>query len=69
LAHNIVDTVTGELIANANDEITEELMNTLFEKGVKEIRTLFTNDLDHGPYISDTLRARGQPCANILHEP
>ncbi|MGA0974066.1 MAG: DNA-directed RNA polymerase subunit beta [Sedimenticolaceae bacterium] len=64
LAHNIVDTDTGELIANANDEITEELMNTLFEKGVKEIRTLFTNDLDHGPYISDTLRT--DPTSNAL---
>ncbi len=64
LAHNIIDTDTGELIANANDEITEELMNTLFEKGVKEIRTLFTNDLDHGPYISDTLRT--DPTSNAL---
>ena len=64
LAHNIVDTDTGELIANANDEITEELMNTLFEKGVKKIRTLFTNDLDHGPYISDTLRT--DPTSNAL---
>ncbi len=56
LAHNVIDTETGELIANANDEISEELLDTLVEKGVEEIRTLFTNDLDHGPYVSGTLR-------------
>ncbi len=64
LAHNVVDTGTGELIAAANDEITEELIETLFEKGVKEINTLFTNDLDHGPFISDTLRV--DPTSNAL---
>ncbi len=56
LAHNIVDADTGEVIANANDELTDELIAKLQEEGVREIKTLFTNDLDHGPYISDTLR-------------
>ena len=55
LAHNIVDTETGELLANANDEITQELLEVLVDKGIKKIETLFTNDLDHGPYISSTL--------------
>ncbi len=64
LAHNIVDIETGELIASANDELTEELVDTLVEKGVKQIQTLFTNDLDHGPFISDTLRA--DPTTNAL---
>ena len=56
LAHHIVDKETGELLANANDEITEELLQTLIDKGIKKIKILFTNDLDHGPYISSTLR-------------
>ena len=56
LAHNIIDTDSGEIVANANDELTEELITKLQEEGVKKINTLFTNDLDHGPYISDTLR-------------
>ena len=56
LAHNVVDTETGELYARANDEITDSLVEELLGNGVAEIRTLFTNDLDHGPYISDTLR-------------
>ncbi len=56
LAHNIVDTETGEILANANDEITEELLERLLGKGIKKIKTIFTNDLDHGAFISNTLR-------------
>ena len=56
LSDNIIDKETGELLANANDEITEELLLRLVESGVKKINTLFTNDLDHGAYISSTLR-------------
>ena len=56
LAHNVIDKETGELLANANDEITEELLQNLIDKGIKKIKTLFTNDLDQGPYISSTLR-------------
>ncbi len=64
LAHNVVDVETGELIASANDELTEELIDTLIEKGIKEINTLFTNDLDHGPFVSETLRI--DPTSNAL---
>ena len=56
LAHNIVDTSTGEIVANANDELTAEAIQKIREAGITEIRTLYTNDLDRGPYISDTLR-------------
>ena len=56
LAHDVVDTETGELLAAANDELTMELIETLIEKGIEHIRTLYVNDLDRGPYISNTLR-------------
>ncbi|HLU06937.1 MAG TPA: DNA-directed RNA polymerase subunit beta [Woeseiaceae bacterium] len=56
LAHDIVDEETGELLAAANDELTAELIEALIEKGVANIRTLYVNDLDRGPYISNTLR-------------
>jgi len=56
LAKNIVDAETGEVIANANDELTEEALARLREAGVSEIQTLYTNDLDQGAYISQTLR-------------
>jgi DNA-directed RNA polymerase subunit beta len=56
LATNIVDADTGELIAAANDEITEGVLSALRIAGVTNIETLYTNDLDCGPYISQTLR-------------
>ncbi len=56
VAGNIVDKETGEIIANANDEITEDLLKKLVEAGVGTIQTLYTNDLDQGAYISQTLR-------------
>ena len=56
LAKNIVDVETGEVIANANDELTEESLARLRDAGVSDIQTLYTNDLDQGAYISQTLR-------------
>ncbi|GGC18676.1 DNA-directed RNA polymerase subunit beta [Oxalicibacterium flavum] len=56
LAKNVVDGDTGEVLANANDELTEETLARLREAGIDTIQTLFTNDLDQGAYISQTLR-------------
>ncbi|MBS1199297.1 MAG: DNA-directed polymerase subunit beta, partial [Proteobacteria bacterium] len=56
VAQTIVDKATGEIIANANDEITETLLAKLREAGIEELSTLFTNDLDRGSFISQTLR-------------
>jgi DNA-directed RNA polymerase subunit beta len=56
LARDVVDTETGEIIASANDELTEERIKRLRQGNVKDIQTLYTNDLDQGPYISQTLR-------------
>ncbi|MCG7919346.1 MAG: DNA-directed RNA polymerase subunit beta, partial [Candidatus Thiodiazotropha taylori] len=64
LAHNVVDKETGELVAEANSEITEEIFDKLIENGVKKLETLFTNDLDHGPFLSETLRI--DPTTNEL---
>ena len=55
LAHDIVDTETGELLAAANAELTPELVEELITGGIKTIRTLFVNDLDRGAFISNTL--------------
>ena len=55
LAHDIVDTETGELLAAANAELTPELIEALIAAGVEHIRTLFVNDLDRGAFISNTL--------------
>ena len=56
VASNLIDTETGEIVANANDEITETLIDKLIDAKISEINTLYTNDLDHGDFISQTLR-------------
>jgi len=56
LSHDVVDASTGELIASANDEITEDHLAAFRKAGVETIGTLWVNDLDRGPYISNTLR-------------
>jgi DNA-directed RNA polymerase subunit beta len=56
LAHDIVDQETGELLAAANDELTAESIEVILASGIKKIQTLFVNDLDRGPFISNTLR-------------
>ena len=57
LAKEIVDPETGEIVASANDEVTEDVLLRLRSAGIKDIKTLYTNDLDQGAFISQTLRA------------
>ncbi len=56
LGHNVLDQETGEIIALANDEITEELIAKFREINLEKLYTIYTNDLDQGAYISQTLR-------------
>jgi DNA-directed RNA polymerase subunit beta len=56
LAHDVVNTETGEILAKANEVLTALSVEKVIEAGIAEIQTLYTNDLDRGPYISDTLR-------------
>ncbi|OGA04418.1 MAG: DNA-directed RNA polymerase subunit beta [Betaproteobacteria bacterium RIFCSPLOWO2_02_64_14] len=56
LAHNLIDKQSGEVIANANDEITDDLLAKLRQAAIPQLQTIYTNDLDQGPYISQTLR-------------
>ena len=64
LAQDIADPETGELIAVANQVVTPELIEEFIEKGIKTIETIYTNDLDEGPYVSETLRS--DPTSNQL---
>jgi len=57
LATNVIDGDTGEIVAKANDELTEDLLKKMRVAAVKEFKTLYTNDLDQGPFMSQTLRA------------
>ncbi|MFI9652931.1 DNA-directed RNA polymerase subunit beta [Guyparkeria halopsychrophila] len=56
LAKDVVDTDSGEVIANANDEITEEMLATFQKAGIESFQTLYYNEVDRGPYMSLTLR-------------
>ena len=57
LAKDIVDKTTGEILIECNSIIDEEILNTLQTLGLKEVQTLYINDLESGPYMADTLRA------------
>ncbi|RXZ44619.1 DNA-directed RNA polymerase subunit beta [Crenobacter cavernae] len=57
LAKTAVNPDTGEVLAKANEEITDDLVAKLDIHGVPEIEVLYTNDLDQGAYISQTLRS------------
>jgi DNA-directed RNA polymerase subunit beta len=56
LSHDVVDAGTGELLAAANDEIGEDHLEAFRKAGVEVVGTLWVNDLDRGPYLSNTLR-------------
>ncbi|MCL4149205.1 UNVERIFIED_CONTAM: hypothetical protein GTU68_035935, partial [Idotea baltica] len=47
---------TGELLAEANTELTAELLEQIIEMGTKKLEVLYVNDLDRGPHVSNTLR-------------
>ena len=57
LAKDIVDKTTGEILIECNSIIDEEVLDTLQTLGLKEVQTLYINDLESGPYMADTLRA------------
>jgi DNA-directed RNA polymerase subunit beta len=56
LAHDVVNTETGEILAKANEVLTALSVEKLIEASITQVQTLYVNDLDRGAYISDTLR-------------
>ena len=57
LAKPVVHKTTGEIIAECNAEITLELYEKFLAASIEDVEVIYTNELDCGPYISDTLRA------------
>ncbi|WWO95911.1 MAG: DNA-directed RNA polymerase subunit beta [Candidatus Dasytiphilus stammeri] len=55
-AKTYINEHTGQLICSANTELTVEIIENLIAAGFQSIETIFTNDLDHGAYISQTLQ-------------
>lgn len=64
LARDLVDESTGEVLVECNTELTEEHIEKIDKAGIKHIETIYTNDLDCGPFMSDTLRV--EPSKNQL---
>ena len=56
VACNVIDGDTGEIVAKANEELTEALLKKLRLAGVQDLPCIYTNELDQGAYISQTLR-------------
>ncbi|MDG4558228.1 MAG: DNA-directed RNA polymerase subunit beta [Candidatus Contendobacter sp.] len=68
LAHDLRAPDTGELLALANDELTLDKLEKIQAGGVAAFQTLYINDVNRGPYLSNTLRAdptRGQWDAQV----
>ncbi|MCP5331732.1 MAG: DNA-directed RNA polymerase subunit beta [Pseudomonadales bacterium] len=56
LAKDVIDPETGEILFECNTQLNQEIVDGLLNSGVTEFETIYTNDLDCGPFISDTLR-------------
>jgi DNA-directed RNA polymerase, beta subunit/140 kD subunit len=57
LAKDLLDKATGEIVLESNTVIDEENLPIIEELKLKELETLYINDIESGPYIADTLRA------------
>ncbi|HRZ07796.1 MAG TPA: DNA-directed RNA polymerase subunit beta, partial [Candidatus Competibacteraceae bacterium] len=57
LAHDLADPETGELLAQANDELTADKLEKIQASSTSEFQTLYVNDVNRGSFISNTLRA------------
>jgi DNA-directed RNA polymerase subunit beta len=55
LAKNMVDADSGEIVAKANEELTDSLLKKLRAAGIRDLPCIYTNELDEGGYISQTL--------------
>ena len=56
LSEDVVDPATGEILALANDVLNDDHLAKFRKLKIAQINTIFVNDLDRGPFISNTLR-------------
>src|SRR3546814_12230502 len=55
ISADFINEETGEVIAEAGDELSESLMNTLVEAGAKEVSLLAIDHINVGAYFRNTL--------------
>lgn len=53
----VIDEETGEVIVDVNEELTEETIHDLVERGVDNLDVLFIDQVNAGPYLRDTMKA------------
>ena len=54
LARDLTNPQTGELLAQANDELTLDKLEKIQAAGVTEFQTIYFNEVNCGPYIANT---------------
>ena len=58
-AKNYAEESTGNIVLEVNQEFTENDLETLIESlqkaGINQFETIYTNEIDYGPYIAETL--------------
>ena len=54
-AHDIVDPQTKEVLVECNQEITQEKLDLIRDKGIHQIDVLFIDESSVGPYLRNTL--------------
>jgi len=64
VSKDVINEETGELVVESNTELTEEVVEQIIEAGVTALDTIYTNELDHGSFMSETLRV--DPTSNQL---
>ncbi len=57
LSRDLINKETGEILFPANTEVDQVTLDLIKENNITELNCLYINELDRGPYISDTLRA------------
>ena len=57
VARDVIDDDTGEVVLSCNDELTEELIEDILERGILQMELLFYDNLSVGSYLRDTLVA------------
>jgi len=56
LSKDIINEETGEILLECNTLISEEVLEQILAANLKTLETIYTNDLDCGPFLADTLR-------------
>ena len=55
ISEDIIDESTGEVLLTCNQQITREVVDNILEVKLKKFKILYTNELDRGPFICNTL--------------